>query len=125
MEFFKPTWKKLLIAAILTFWPYVASVIFIMLTKHRDSISDPMVQASFWCHTYYWSPLYPLVQLIPNSQSNQFWQSNTFYFFVYPLLRFSIRYVVACAIIFFANKLVNKNSKIKQKASPSVSKRNS
>ena len=124
MEFFKPTQKKLLIAFVLTIWPYTASLFFLLHAGERNIFSDPMDQLSFWFHSWYWSPLYPIVQHIPNVQSNPFWQSNMFLFVGYPLLRFSIRYIVACAIVFFANKLVKEHSKTGQKASASVNTTN-
>ena len=110
MEFFKPSRKKLLIAIILTIWPYVASLLFVLHARDGNILSDPIAQLSFWFHSWYWSPLYPIVQHIPNAKTNHFWQSNTFYFFVYPLVRFSIRYVAACTIVFFAKKLTKKYS---------------
>lgn len=109
MKFFKPTWKKLLIAFLLTIWPYVASFLFVLNAGEGDIFSDPIDQFSFWFHTWEWSPLYLIVHNIPNALSNGFWQSNTFYFFVYPLLRFSIRYILACVIIFYINKLVKRH----------------
>jgi len=115
VEFFKPTWKKIIIALILTIWPYIASLIFVLVAGDGNLFSDPILQYSFWFHAWYWSPLYLIVKHIPNALRNDFWQSNMFIFFVYPLLRFSIRYVVACAIVFFAQKLVKKHSKEKQK----------
>ena len=120
MKFFKPTWKKLFIAIVLTIWPYVASWLFLLHAGEADLVYDPMDRFSFWFHSWYWSPLYLVVQLIPNTLSNDFWQSDIFNFFIYPLLRFSIRYIVACAIIFYANKLVKNHSAKKQKNSSSV-----
>lgn len=120
MEFFKPTGKKLLIAIVLTIWPYVASLLFVLHAGDGSLTSDPILQSSFWFHSWYFSPLYFIVQLIPHHKSNFFWQSNTFNFFVYPFLRFSIRYVVACTIIFYANKLIKKHAKPKQKVSSSL-----
>lgn len=115
VNFFKPTWKKVLIAFTLTIWPYVASLLFVLFAGEGDIFSDPFVQLSFWFHSWYWSPLYPIIQLIPIFRSNGFWQSNSFYFFVYPLLRFSIRYIFTCFLFFFINKLVKKQSEKRQK----------
>ena len=111
MDFFKPTWKKLLIAIILTIWPYVVSWLFLLHAGDTDTFTDPMDRLSFFFHSWYWSPLYLLVRLIPHAISNPFWQSNTFNYFVYPLLRFTIRYIVVCTLIYIANKLEKKHAK--------------
>jgi len=109
VEFFKPTWKKILIAVVLTIWPYVASFLFVLHAGDGNIFSDPILQLSFWFHSWQWSPLYLIVKLIPYAQNNTFWQSNIFFFVVYPVLRFSIRYLVACIIIFFIPKLFKKH----------------
>ncbi len=116
MKFFNPTRKKLFIAIILTVWPYVASLFFVWHAHEGNVFTDPITRLSFWYHSWYWSPLYIIVKQIPGAESNHFWQSNVFNFFVYPVVRFSIRYIVACAIVYYANKVTKKYSRSKHQA---------
>ncbi|HSX08779.1 MAG TPA: hypothetical protein VLF93_01345 [Candidatus Saccharimonadales bacterium] len=111
MEFFKPTWRKIIIAFVLTIWPYVASLVFVLFAHDGNIFSDPLVRYSFWFHTWYWSPLYLIFQIAPNHvYRDDFWQSNMFLFFYYPLVRFFFRYLVACLIIFIAKKVSHKHA---------------
>jgi hypothetical protein len=109
MKFLKPTKTKVSIAFILTIWPYLASFLFVLHANDGNIFTDRMVMFGFWEHTWHWSPLYLIVQFFPNAVYNAFWQSNIFLFFLYPLVRFSIRYIVACAVVSFANKLLKHN----------------
>ena len=112
VEFLKPTAKKLLIAFILTLWPYIASLIFLLHANEGNIFTDKMVQFSYWEHTWHWSPLYLIIQFFPNAVYNNFWQSNFFLFFLYPLVRFSLRYIVVCVVVSFANKFSKKQRKV-------------
>jgi hypothetical protein len=114
VEFFRLTLTKLLIAIVLTAWPYVASIIFLLHAGDGSIFTDKIVQLSFWEHTWHWTPFYLIVQLFPDAVNNNFWQSNIFLFFIYPLVRFSIRYIVACAIVYFVNKRLKKRNQIKE-----------
>lgn len=112
MNFFKPTWLKFLIAFVLTIWPYVASYILVYKVNNGSIFSDNMAQLSFWEHTWHWSPLYLIIQLFPNGVYNTFWQSTFFLMFLYPLVRFLFRYIVACIIVHFAKKLITNHNRL-------------
>lgn len=105
MKFFKPTWAKIAIAVILTIWLYIASFLYVSIHGEGDPLSDNMVQFSFLYHAWEWSPLYLLLQLFSKSLLNTLWQSQLFIFFIYPLVRFIVRYLAACVFVFFFNKL--------------------
>jgi hypothetical protein len=113
MKFFKPTPTKVIIAVILTVWPYVASFVYVNMLGEGDVFSDNMVRSSFVYHAWEWSPLYLIVQLISGSLLNKLWQSEAFIFIIYPLLRFITRYLVVCVLVFLVSKLPRRHIEVK------------
>lgn len=108
MNFFKPTWKKVGIALILTIWPYIVSLLFVVVAHEGSIFSDSIVQFSFWTHAWSWSPFYLIAKSFTHYRYNGTWQTETFLLYGYPILRFSIRYIISCAAVSYGNKLLKK-----------------
>jgi|SRR5260370_3027339 len=101
MGVFKPTWKKLVAAFIITILPYVVS--FVWLPRSGVNIfSDSLGQLDFWTHAVW--PLYFVAELTSNSNNN-FWQTEPFLFYGYPILNFLFWYLLSCIVFYLVGRL--------------------
>jgi hypothetical protein len=95
--FFKPTGRKVIYASIFTLFPYVLAFILF-------GLSNAALGSLGFRAVVYWFPLLFLAQFLPDSVSTFTWaygNNNIFLYYVYPLLSFSVWYLVSCTIAFF------------------------
>src|SRR6266852_1908551 len=78
-------------------------VSFVWLPRSGVNIfSDSLGQLDFWTHAVW--PLYFVAELTSNSNNN-FWQTEPFLFYGYPILNFLFWYLLSCIVFYLVGRL--------------------